>query len=166
MSHQGSITGLGAVDSIAQKLGKNQGLFQGAGSRPATPSPTPDTVLSREQVCHVPCVSAQGSKTHMHTPLLSQEDTPQLSSVRKGGAKAIQMQNEDATRHTFLNCACAQGQTEREKRGRRSCTSVHMLMEVRGQRQGFSLTTFHLFCCERVPYYNSPMWLSHLASTP
>lgn len=40
------------VDSIAQKLGKNQGLFQGAGSRPATPSPTPDTVLSREQVCY------------------------------------------------------------------------------------------------------------------
>lgn len=51
-SYQGSITGLGAVDSIAQKLGKNQGLFQGAGSRPATPSPTPDTVLSREQVCY------------------------------------------------------------------------------------------------------------------
>lgn len=83
-SYQGSITGLGAGDSIAQKLGKNQGLFQGAGSRPATPSPTPDTVLSREQLCSMPCVSAQGSKTHMHTPLLSQEDTPQLSSVRKG----------------------------------------------------------------------------------
>lgn len=107
-SYQGSITGLGAGDSITQKLGKNQGLFQGAGSRPATPSPTLDTVLSREQLCSMPCVSAQGSKTHMHTPLLSQEDTPQLSSVRKGwggNTKVIQVQNENATRHSFLDCA-------------------------------------------------------------
>lgn len=47
-------------------------------------APRPTQSFLGNKYATVPCVSAQGSKTHMHTPLLSQEDTPQLSSVRKG----------------------------------------------------------------------------------